>query len=118
MVFLLFLIKISALSHAENRIPSFEYGTALPIKTSLIMPLVTGAAKTIYEDVAQGIKSNNNLEISILMIDEASSIRMVEQHILENNSELVIALGNTSYRLAALLPIDTNMDLILFTYDA
>ena len=71
------------------------------------MPLVTGAAKTIYQDVAEGVRSNPNLEISILMVDKASSIEMVEQHILENNSELVIALGNTSYRLAALLPIDT-----------
>tara|TARA_S200000501_G_scaffold363166_1_gene393575 strand:+ start:6227 stop:7240 length:1014 start_codon:yes stop_codon:yes gene_type:complete len=104
---LLLLIIISDLSHAENRITPFESSTTIPIKTSLIMPLVTGAAKTIYEDIAEGIRSNSDLKISILMIDKASSIEMVEQHILENNSELVIALGNTSYRLAALLPIDT-----------
>ena len=71
------------------------------------MPLVAGAAKSIYQDVTEGITSNKDLKISILMVDKTSSIEMVEQHILENNSELVIALGNTSYRLAALLPIDT-----------
>jgi len=106
-VCLLLFIIISALGHADDPITSLELSNNIPIKTSLIMPLVTGAAKNIYQDVAEGIRSNSDLEISILIVDKASTIEIVEQHILENNSELVIALGNTSYRLAALLPIDT-----------
>lgn len=101
------LLMISALSSADNTISPVEPSSNIPIKTTLIMPLVTGAAKNIYQNVAEGITSNSDLKISIMMVDKASSIEMVEQHILENNSELVIALGNTSYRLAALLPIDT-----------
>ena len=104
---LLLLIMISTSSHADRPITPLESTDNTPIRTTLIMPLAAGAAKSIYQDVAEGITSNKDLKISILMVDKASSIEMVEQHILENNSELVIALGNTSYRLAALLPIDT-----------
>ena len=86
---------ISALSHADHPITSLESSNNAPIRTTLIMPLVAGAAKSIYQDVTEGITSNKDLKISILMVDKTSSIEMVEQHILENNSELVIALGNT-----------------------
>ncbi len=71
------------------------------------MPTVTGMAKAVYADVAKGIASNHDLDISTLMVDKESSIGMVEQHILKHKSELVIALGNTSYHLAKLLPMDT-----------
>lgn len=101
------LLMISALSSADNTVSPMEPSNNIPIKTTLIMPLVTGAAKSIYQNVVDGITSNSDLKISIMTVDKASSIEMVEQHIHENNSELVIALGNTSYRLAALLPIDT-----------
>ena len=96
------LVIISTMSHADN---SLTNNTR--IKTTLIMPLATGVAKNIYQDVAEGIQSNPDLEIFIMVADKESSIEMVEQHILKHNSELVIALGNTSYRLAKLLPIDT-----------
>ena len=65
MACLLLFIIISALSHADDPITPLESSSNIPIKTSLIMPLVTGAAQNIYQDVAEGIRSNNDLEISM-----------------------------------------------------
>ena len=57
-VFFIVAYNVSTSSHADGPITSLESSDNTPIRTTLIMPLAEGAAKRIYQDVAEGITSN------------------------------------------------------------
>jgi len=77
-----------------------------PIKTSVIMPIATGAAKIIYNEVISGITANPELDVSTIAISSNEDIVNIEKKIKANNSKLIIAVGNRSYKLAKELTTD------------
>ena len=77
-----------------------------PIKTTVILPIATGAAKMIYDEVISGIASHPELEVSTIAISSTENVAAVEERIKANESELIIAVGNRSYKLAKALTTD------------
>ena len=77
-----------------------------PIKTSVIMPIATGAAKIIYNEVISGITANPELDVSTIAISSNEDIVNIEKKIKANNSKLIISVGNRSYKLAKELTTD------------
>lgn len=76
------------------------------IKTAVILPTATGAAKLIYNEVFEGISSQAELDITVITLTNESSIEKVEQEIKAKGSQLVIAVGNASYKLVRQLNTD------------
>ncbi len=79
---------------------------AQKIKTSLLLPKTEGLAKVIYDDVVAGIASHPALDISIIRLGKKSTHESVEAQIQDQHSQLVIAVGNKSYRLGKKLQTD------------
>lgn len=84
---------------AENEI-------SVPIKTTVILPIATGAAKMIYDEVIAGIASHPELDVSTIAIGSKEDNATVEEKIKANKSQLIIAVGNRSYKLARTLTTD------------
>lgn len=70
------------------------------IKTSVILPIATGAAKMIYDEVISGIASHPDIDVSTIAINSNANVAEIEKKIKENKSEMIIAVGNRSYKLA------------------
>ncbi|MBT5922657.1 MAG: hypothetical protein HOH29_02895 [Cellvibrionales bacterium] len=77
-----------------------------PIKTTVILPIATGAAKMIYDEVISGIASHPELDVSSIAISSKEDIAAIEEKIKANQSQLIIAVGNRSYKLARALTND------------
>jgi len=80
--------------------------TSTPIKTTVILPIATGAAKMIYDEVITGIASHPDLDVSTIAISSKENVEVVEEKIRANKSQLIIAVGNRSYKLAKALTTD------------
>lgn len=80
------------------------------IKTSVIFPVATGAAKMIYDEVISGIAAHPEIDVSTITISSNENIVEIEKRIKANNSKMIIAVGNRSYKLARQL---TNNVLII-----
>ena len=95
MVFLCLLITtaLSQPSLADN-------DQTAAIKTTVILPIATGAAKMIYDEVISGITAHPELDVSTIAIASNEDVQSVEKRIKANNSKLIIAVGNRSYKLA------------------
>ncbi len=85
----LLLLGVAASAQAEK------------IKTSLLVPKTTGAAKMIYDQVVSGVTSHPDLDVKIIELNTDSTAEKIDQRIQRQGSELLIALGNKSYRLSA-----------------
>lgn len=90
-------ILLSASSAAQ------EKATPTKINTSVILPAATGAAQIIYNEVLQGVTSHPELNITVITLQPDTTIESVEQQVKSMQSELVIAIGNKSYKLAKAL---------------
>ena len=80
--------------------------TSAPIKTTVILPIATGAAKMIYNEVITGIASHPELDVTTIAISSKEDVAAVEAKIKANKSQLIIAVGNRSYKLAKALTND------------
>ena len=80
--------------------------TSVPIKTTVILPIATGAAKMIYDEVITGIASHPELDVTTIAISSKEDVAAVEEKIKANKSQLIIAVGNRSYKLARTLTTD------------
>lgn len=70
------------------------------VNTLVLVPETQGAAQKIYDKVIAGISSNNELNISILKIQKNAAPHWLENEINLRATELVIAVGNLSYKLS------------------
>ena len=80
------------------------------INTLLLVPETEGPAKKIYDEVVAGISSSDALNISIAKLNKKSTPEWVNSEINFHNAQLVIAVGNTSYRISQKL--DTSATIV------
>ena len=79
-------------------LPAVVY--AEKIKTSLLVPKTSGAAKMIYDQVVSGVVNHPDLDVSIIDLKSNATAEKVDRTIERQGSELLIALGNKSYQLS------------------
>lgn len=69
------------------------------IKTSILVPESSGAAKKIYDEVINGVASHTELDISIIRLTGDTTPADIVTQVKNNASELVISIGNKGYKL-------------------
>lgn len=72
---------------------------AAPVDTLIIMPDVSGAAKTIYDQVVAGVQSNSSLNTALIKINQDNDEAWLSSQIARYKPKLVIPIGNSSYKL-------------------
>ena len=83
--------------------------SAEKIKTSLLVPKTSGAAKMIYDQVISGVTSHPELDVKIIELKPDSTAEQIDRRIQKQGSALLIALGNKSYRLSDSLSVPTTV---------
>ncbi len=79
------------------------------IKSLVVVPESSGAAKKIYDQVIAGVQANPALQVDILNIDDGSSPDWLIGQIRKYEPELVIPIGNKSYKLCASIHNDPSV---------
>lgn len=69
----------------------------------VVIPESSGPVSVIYDKVVKGIESNGLLEVTRLSLPKDAELAWLQQRVDEHAHQLVIAVGNQSYRLCAQL---------------
>ena len=83
--------------------------TTAEIKTSILVPDASGAAKIIYDEVINSVGSHSELDISIIRLNAKTTAADISDQVKSNGSELVISIGNKGYKLVKA----QNLDLVV-----
>lgn len=75
-------------------------------QAAVLVPKSEGIARKIYTDVVNGIQDEKRLDIRIIEIDKNTSAASIETRINSEPTELLIAIGNTSYKLSKQVQTD------------
>lgn len=73
---------------------------AAQTKATLLVPTVEGLSQKIYNDIIDGIRSNPNLNIHVLEVSKKDTAAQIDEKLSSLNSEIIIALGNRSYKIS------------------